>query len=202
MTIEQIWEYIGYLASVIVFVSFIMSSVVKLRWVNTIGALIFAVYALAIKSYPTAILNIGLVAINIYYLIKMKKREEIFSAHYCRVDNEFLKSFVMFNGRDIQKHFSNFTLGETDSNTAIFVYCNLTAAGLIMGKNNGDGTMRVDLDYATPEYRDCRVGKFLYKKLKSLGFNKLIAQTEDEGHKSYLKSMGFVQDGNNFIKEI
>ena len=57
-------EIIGYAGSALVLVSFLMSSVVKLRIVNTIGSLIFAVYALIIKSYPTAILNICLVCIN------------------------------------------------------------------------------------------------------------------------------------------
>ncbi len=200
--IAQFWEYIGYLGSITVFISFLMSSVIRLRLVNTIGALIFAVYALVIQSYPTAILNIGLVVINLYYLNKIRKHEELFTAHSCRMDNEFLRSFVMYNGRDIQRRFSNYNLDSTDANTAIFVYCDMTAAGLLIGKNNEDGTLRVDIDYATPEYRDLRVGKFLYKKLSSMGFKKLIAKTEDERHKIYLIKMGFKEENGVFIKSV
>ena len=54
MTTQMIFELIGYLGSVLVIVSMLMTSVVKLRVINTIGSVIFAVYALLIHSYPTA----------------------------------------------------------------------------------------------------------------------------------------------------
>ena len=50
-------EAVGYLGSALVLVSFLMASVVKLRVVNSIGSTIFAVYALIIRSYPTALMN-------------------------------------------------------------------------------------------------------------------------------------------------
>ena len=64
MTKEMIIEAVGYLGSFLVLVSFLMTSVVKLRIVNTIGSLIFMIYALIIKSYPTAVMNACLVLIN------------------------------------------------------------------------------------------------------------------------------------------
>lgn len=69
-------EMIGYLGSVLVVVAMLMSSVVKLRIINTIGASIFAVYALIIQSYPTALMNICLVVINIYNLMKLMKTDD------------------------------------------------------------------------------------------------------------------------------
>ena len=43
-------EMLGYLGSALVVASMLMSSVVKLRVINTIGSGIFAVYALIIHS--------------------------------------------------------------------------------------------------------------------------------------------------------
>ena len=57
MNTQTIWELIGYLASLLVLISLLMTSVVKLRIINLIGSFIFAVYALAIRSYPTAVMN-------------------------------------------------------------------------------------------------------------------------------------------------
>ena len=71
MDTKTIIEAIGYLGSALVLVSFLMASVVKLRVVNTIGSVIFTAYAFIIHSYPTAIMNVCLVLINIYYLVKM-----------------------------------------------------------------------------------------------------------------------------------
>ena len=68
-------EAIGYAGSALVLVSFLMSSVVKLRIVNTVGSLIFAIYALIIRSYPTAVMNICLVCINLYYLWKLRHKD-------------------------------------------------------------------------------------------------------------------------------
>ena len=48
MNTSTIIEAVGYLGSALVLVSFLMSSVVKLRVVNTAGSLIFALYALII----------------------------------------------------------------------------------------------------------------------------------------------------------
>ena len=67
MDIKLIIEVIGYIGSALVLVSFLMTSVVKLRMINLIGCVVFAGYALAIRSYPTAIMNICLAGINIFH---------------------------------------------------------------------------------------------------------------------------------------
>ncbi len=198
----ELWNYIGYVASVIVFISFIMTSVIKLRWVSAIGSALFSVYGFMIGSIPTGILNAGVVAANIYNLVRMKKSEDLFTAHAISMENEFLKDFIMFNGRDIQRYFSGYTYGSTDANTAIFVYCNMTAAGLLIGKDEGNGVLRIDLDYTTAEYRDCRVGRFLYRKLAQMGFHQLIAATDNENHIRYLNSMGFTKKDGSYQKEL
>ena len=68
----MIIEMIGYLGSVLVLISFLMSSVVKLRVINAVGSLVFAGYALIIHSYPTALMNFCLVGLNIYYLVRLR----------------------------------------------------------------------------------------------------------------------------------
>lgn len=68
-------EMIGYLGSALVVASMLMSSVVKLRIINTIGSGIFAAYALMIHSYPTALMNVFLVGINVYNLVKLSQKD-------------------------------------------------------------------------------------------------------------------------------
>ena len=50
-------ELIGYTASVILVISMMMSSFVKLRIVNLVGAFLFSVYGFIIGSYPVGFLN-------------------------------------------------------------------------------------------------------------------------------------------------
>lgn len=73
MSTHMMVEIMGYIGSALVLISFLMTSVVKLRVINAAGGMIFAVYAMIIRSYPTALMNCCLVLINIYYLVRLKK---------------------------------------------------------------------------------------------------------------------------------
>ena len=73
----NIWlEIFGYIGSALVVVSLLMASVVKLRIINTIGSVISGTYALIIGSFPLALMNISLIIINVYYLIKLLKNKD------------------------------------------------------------------------------------------------------------------------------
>ncbi|WP_394131523.1 YgjV family protein [Shewanella maritima] len=71
MDTATIWEWVGYLASVLVAVSLMMSDIKKLRWWNLTGATLFVAYGLAIGAIPVALVNFFIMLINIYYLQKM-----------------------------------------------------------------------------------------------------------------------------------
>lgn len=62
-------EGLGYLASVLVAISFLMKSISKLRFVNLIGSICFVIYAVAINAIPVALINLFTVCVNVYYLI-------------------------------------------------------------------------------------------------------------------------------------
>ncbi len=76
MDTKLLIELFGYLGSVLVIISMLMTSVKKLRILNMTGSLIFTIYAIIIKSYPTALLNSFLVIINLMHLIRIIKKEK------------------------------------------------------------------------------------------------------------------------------
>ncbi|WP_226565685.1 hypothetical protein [Shewanella chilikensis] len=67
----NIWEWVGYLASVLVAISLMMSNIKKLRWWNLLGAVLFVAYGMAIAAYPVALVNFFIVLIDAYYLVKL-----------------------------------------------------------------------------------------------------------------------------------
>ena len=71
METATIWEWVGYLASVVVAISLMMSNIKKLRWWNLIGAALFVAYGLAIGALPVALVNFFIVLIDAYYLVKL-----------------------------------------------------------------------------------------------------------------------------------
>ena len=67
-------DWIGYLASAIVFVSFSFTDVKKLRLINMVGAAVFVAYGILLKTaYPIVAFNTGIIFLHIYHLIKDKK---------------------------------------------------------------------------------------------------------------------------------
>ncbi|HHF3372548.1 YgjV family protein [Haemophilus influenzae] len=66
-------EFLGYMATFFVAVSFLFKSIVYLRIVNSIGAILFVIYSVIITAYPVALLNAFLVVVNIYQLWRLKQ---------------------------------------------------------------------------------------------------------------------------------
>ncbi len=71
-----ITEYIGYLASLMVLLSFTMKDVKKLRMVNMAGCILFVVYGFLMPTLrvglPIIIANAAILGVNMFYLVKRK----------------------------------------------------------------------------------------------------------------------------------
>jgi len=62
-------ELVGYLASLLLIVSFLMKNIRTLRLVNSLGCIAFVVYGFLLQtSWPIIITNAFIVGANIYYL--------------------------------------------------------------------------------------------------------------------------------------
>lgn len=66
-------EILGYVAMVLVALSFLLKDVIKLRVVNSLGCACFVAYGLLIDSIPVTGLNALVVCINLYYIFKSNK---------------------------------------------------------------------------------------------------------------------------------
>lgn len=70
----QTLELYGYLGSILVALSLMMSNIVWLRWINLIGASVFSSYGVMIGAWPVAMLNGFIVLIDIYHLIHIYRK--------------------------------------------------------------------------------------------------------------------------------
>ena len=195
-TAKLILEIVGYASTILILVSFLMTSVVKLRIVSSIGSGIFVIYALLTGSYPTAIMNFGVVIVNVYFLIRLMRAEKLTTMLPISTDSAYLKEFETFYGADIQRYFPEFATQKDEADAAYFVYYDLVPVGLLLGRKQEDGSLRILVDYTTPKYRDASVGKFLYNKLlKNEGYTALTIAEPSPKHEKYLKTAGFIKDG-------
>jgi hypothetical protein len=68
---------IAYIASAFILFSFTMKDQIKLRIFNSIGAALFVYYSLMRLDYPVVFINVSVIIINLYFIIKSKKNENI-----------------------------------------------------------------------------------------------------------------------------
>ncbi len=203
MNTKILIEAIGYTGSALVLVSFLMVSVVKLRVVNSIGSIIFTVYAFIIHSYPTAIMNLCLVMINIYYLVKMSNTGEN-ARSYDLVRTSTTDSMLLYTidrqKDDIEKCFPGTSLDFSDADVAYLVCHSGKPAGIFIGKKARENAVDILLDYCIPEYRDFSIGQYLFAQLKNEGINSLTYSGPDNNHAEYLSKNGFVKNSNGYLK--
>lgn len=196
----DIWlEWLGYIASAIVLVSLLMTSLKKLRWINLVGALLFGSYGFLIGSIPTGIMNLGIAVIDIYFIYKMSSNKEFFKLLSVEHNNsDYYSSFVEFYQNDMNKFQNIDLLDEKLADVKVFTLRNMNPAALFVGKKHSDDTLEVLLDYAVPQFRDFKLGQYLFESQKDYfiekGYNKLLAYADNEKHMKYLEKMGFVAE--------
>lgn len=198
-------EWIGYIASIIIALSMTMSSIVKFRVINLVGASMFSIYGFIIGAYPVGVLNAFIVGVDIYYLMGIFARKEVFEILEVRVDNKYLIRFLEFHLKGIQEFFPGFTYKPELNTYSFFVLRNMAVAGLFLAHRDSNGALHVGLDFVVPEYRDFKNGKFVYAHLKDRfvgqGFTKIISKACSKKHATYLMKLGFVPNQNGLYEK-
>jgi hypothetical protein len=201
MDTKTIFEIIGYAASILVAISLLMSSLLKLRLINLAGAVCFVVYGLFIGAYPIAIVNLIIIGINLYYLYQIYSTKEYFTLLEINHDSEYLKSFLQFHAQEIQRFLPDFTYLPNETSLIFFILRDMVPAGLFIAEVRGGGALWVNLDFVIPGYRDFKVGQFLYAQkaafFKDKGIRKIYSASGNAAHAHYLRQMGFSADSSD-----
>ena len=199
MDVQQIYEIIGYIASVLIAISLMMRSILRLRTINLIGAVFFTVYGLLIRAYPVAIVNFFIILIDLYYLYQMLSTREFFRLLEVRPDSEYLHTFLNFYEKDIQQFQPGQSLDLSGNQLVFFVLRNMVPAGLLLGEVRDGSDLHVKLDYAIPGYRDLKIGRFIYQEhsqdFRERGIQRIFTEPGAPEHARYLERMGFRPEG-------
>ncbi|MBR2677024.1 MAG: YgjV family protein [Solobacterium sp.] len=196
-------ELFGYLGSALVVISMLMTSVVRLRVINTIGSIIFMIYALIIRSYPTALMNLFLVGINIYQLLRLKNTTNNYHMVEVNTNDRYLEFLLSYYESDINTYFPEFKERRNEADVAYMICLDSETVGITMGKHLDETTVELFLDYSTPTYRDCSVGQYLYSQLKEMGIKELVYKGKEAAHIEYVEKVGFEQnESGDYIKKL
>ncbi|MFU8793681.1 MAG: YgjV family protein [Acholeplasmataceae bacterium] len=203
---EQYLEWLGYLASLIVLISLLMSSVKKLRWINLIGSMIFAIYGFLIGSIPVGLMNIGIILINIYYLFQMYTQKDYFKLLPMDHSSQYTTYFIKTYQEDIESFIKIPDDLDDKKHLSYFVLRNTMPAGLFILNPINKDTLEILVDYVTPTYQDFKLGTFIFKEnkdyFKSLGYQMFVTSAHSSAHEKYLKRMGFQKTETGYQKAI
>ncbi len=193
-------QWIGYVASVIIMISMTMSSIVKFRWINLVGAIMFSTYGFFIHAIPVCILNGMIVLVDIYYLYTIYSKKEVFETLQIKSESEYLSRFVTFHNDEIQKICPGFLYNPDMNSVSFFVLRNMSIVGLFLARSESDKVLTIGLDYVIPEYRDFKNGKYVYYNLRKnfidAGFTMVKADGNNLISDKYFKKLGFKKDQN------
>lgn len=198
-------QWIGYVASGAIALSMTMSSILKFRWINLAGAVLFSVYGFLIGALPVGFLNAFIAFVDIYYLYSIYSKKEVFEILEVRADNKYLIRFLQFHEKDIQHFFPGFTYQPELNTISFFVLRNMAVAGVFLAHRKENHCLSVGLDFVLPEYRDFKNGKYIYLRLKNrfidAGFTKVIAEGKSEKYAQYLAKLGFEKNAEGLFEK-
>jgi hypothetical protein len=202
MDSDVLVEGIGYLASVLLVISITQRSILRLRLVGFVAAVFFVVYSLIIGAYPIAIVNTIVAGIHLWYLRKLTGRqEEVFRILHVDPDSKYMLDFLDYYRDEIQGHYQpDFAYEPDDRQVTAFILRDMVPAGLFIGAYTDADTFEVHLDFVIPQYRDFRIGRFVYSPQSGLlsgTATHVVATAIDDDHAKYLARMGFHQSSSD-----
>ena len=188
-------EIVGYTGSVLVAVSLMMSSLVRLRWIHLVGAATFAVYGGLVGAYPVLALNGFIAVVDAWYLWRMRREQDWLSLLTVKdPDDSYLRSFLDFHAADIGRYFPEFRLDALAHPQVAFILRNMTPAGVVVYEER-DGDVLIHLDYVLPRYRDLRCARFFLDRMapawREQGLGRILSPASGATHRDYLRRLGF-----------
>lgn len=196
---QQFIPYFGYIASLLLAISLVVTNSLRFRWLNTLGCVFFMIYGALLHAMPVLLTNAILFGINLFYLVRIYNQKEDFDLVEFKGEELLAKKFIAFYRADIDKYFPEFTVGQFNGNLNFVVLRDLVIATVFSAKLHPDGTAEVLLNFTSKKYRDFKTGKYIFEKekgfLQSKGIQRIVYNTVfNKSHAHFLMVSGFTKE--------
>ena len=191
-------EGFGYLATLLLALSLLVTNDLKFRWLNALGCVAFIVYGILLKAFPIILTNALLLGINVFYLFRIYKRTEDFELVTFGANDPLIEKFLAFYKDDIKAYFPQFDTVDLQNEIRFLVVRDMNIANLFVAELK-EGIAEVKLNYTIPKYRDFKVGRFLFEKEKdfllSMGIRTICyKEVFNKSHLQFLEVNGFQKE--------
>lgn len=199
MSTSVLYQLIGYAGSALVVWSLTMKSLLRLRLIGLAGAVVFTTYGLLIAAYPIVATNVVIIFVHSIFLRDLlSKKIEYFTVLNVMKDSLYLQFFLDYHREEIQQSEPGFVYSPAEDQITAFILRDLVPAGLFIGRFSEHTSLEVILDFVIPQYRDFKIGEFLYSQRSGVFANPRCQLAWSPGgtqdYTDYLERMGFVPE--------
>jgi hypothetical protein len=188
-------ELLGYAGSVLIAVSLMMTSVLRLRVINLVGAAVFSLYGVLIGAVPVAVLNGFIVLVNIWHVTRLLRTKELLQLLVLRPDSDYMRNFLNFYRADIRRVLPDFEYAPREGQLTLFILRDCNPVGVFIADEEAAGVLRVRLDFVVPRYRDLKIGRFIFCErdyfFRDRGVREIVITPRTADFRRYLQKIGF-----------
>jgi len=197
------WEIVGWAGSVLVVLSLMQARVWRFRVMNLVGAVLATAYNAVFGIWAFAAMNGAIAVIDVYWLWRLRRERsdaQVYAVVEVAPDDAYLRHVLAVHADDVARHRTVPAGGHADTpadvgdELAFLVVRGDETVGVVLVRDDGDGTGVVALDWVTPRFRDFTPGEFVYRDSDVFarhGLRRLVVPTAPPGATAYLERVGF-----------
>jgi hypothetical protein len=200
-------DILGWAGSALLVFSVMQARVLRFRALNLVACLVLTLFNGLLEIWPMVAMNVVLSAINIWFLVRMLRErhdEKAFEVLEVSPTDDYLRHVLRVHGGDILKFQPDFVWdGAEPGHRSYLVLHGDETVGVVLVRDEGDGTAQVVLDYVTRRYRDFSPGEFVWRRsklLKESGFQRVI--TPPGMVAPYYDRLHFRREGDSFTLDL
>jgi hypothetical protein len=198
---------VGWIGSALLVFSVMQARVLRFRALNLLACVVLTVFNGLLEIWPMVAMNVALSAINIYFLVRLlgeRHDDQAFEVLEVAPTDEYLRHVVRVHGGDISKFQPGFVWdGAEPGHRSYLVLHGDETVGVVLLRDEGNGTAQIVLDYVTRRFRDFSPGEFVWRRsklLKESGFTRVV--TPPGMVAPYYGRLNFKEQGDAFALDL
>jgi hypothetical protein len=200
-------DALGWAGSALLVFSLAQARVLRFRVLNLVACVILVVFNWLLGIWPMVAMNVVLSAINIWFIRKLladRHDDRVYEVLEVGPTDEYLRHVLRVHSADILKHQPDLVWdGAAEGRAAYLIQRGDETVGVVLVRDEGDGTAQIELDYVTPRFRDFTPGEFVWRRsglLKDDGFKRVVSPPEML--EPYYPEVGFRPEGRVYVLDL
>jgi hypothetical protein len=200
-------DVLGWAGSALLVFSVMQARVLRFRALNLVACVVLTIFNALLGIWPMVAMNVALALINIYFLVRLLRErhdDKAFEVLEVSPTDDYLRHVLRVNGGDILRFQPDFVWdGAAPGHRSYLILHGDETVGVVLLRDEGDGTAQVVLDYVTRRFRDFSPGEFVWRRsqlLKDSGFRRVI--TAPGMVAPYYAKLDFRQEGDSFALDL